>query len=106
MPQVRAIALKKLEDQKEALGGMVASADESESAHLSLLSGTIERFLKDPTTPPTVPGAPSAPPGAPIGQWPQDYLAGSEWIEAMGFGADTDPWLEAFQDLWFREPGY
>ncbi len=106
MPQVRAIALKKLEDQKEALAGLMASAGESEIAHLSLLSGTIERFLKDPTTPPTVPGAPSAPPGAPIGQWPQDYLAGSEWIEAMGFGADPDPWLEAFQDLWFRGPGY
>ncbi|MBT8397779.1 MAG: zinc-dependent metalloprotease, partial [Gemmatimonadetes bacterium] len=36
MPQVRAIALKKLEDQREALVGMMASADDSETAHLSL----------------------------------------------------------------------
>jgi hypothetical protein len=96
MPQVRAIALKRLEDQAESLKGMVASADDSDAAHYSLLSGTIERFLKDPTTPPTLPAAPSAPPGAPIGLVPQDYLSGSDWVRAMGFGAPANPWLEAF----------
>lgn len=102
MPQVRAIALKKLEDQKEALEGMMASADDSDAAHYSLLSGTIERFLKDPTTAPSLPSAPAAPPGAPIGQWVQDYLAGSEWITEMGFGVITNPWLEAFDLPWLR----
>jgi len=104
MPQVRAIALKKLEDQREALEGMMASADDSDTAHYSLLSGTIERFLKDPTTAPSLPSPLAAPPGAPIGQWPQDYLAGSEWISAMGFGVKTNPWLEAFDLPWFRVP--
>jgi hypothetical protein len=96
MPQVRAVALKKLSDQREALDGMVAGAEEAEAAHYALLSGTIERFLKDPTTMPSVPATPAAPPGAPIGSWPLDYLAGSEWIADMGFGAPTNPWLEAF----------
>jgi len=45
MPQLRAISLKRLEDQREALEGMTASADDSDAAHYSLLSGTIERFL-------------------------------------------------------------
>jgi hypothetical protein len=105
MPQVRAIALKKLEDQREALEGMMASADDSDAAHYSLLSGTIERFLKDPTTAPSLPPPPVAPPGAPIGQWPQDYLAGSEWISEVGFGVTTNPWLQAFDLPWFWVPG-
>jgi hypothetical protein len=105
MPQVRAIALKKLEDQKEVLDGMMGSAEDSDAAHYFLLSGTIERFLEDPTTPPSLPSLPSAPPGAPIGQWPQDYLAGSEWITGMGFGAATNPWLEAFDLPWSWTPG-
>ncbi len=95
MPQVRAVALQKLEDQKEALDGMMASADDSDAAHYSFLSGTIERFLEDPTTVPTLPATPSAPPGAPIGGGPVDYLAGSEWIRALGSGTGTNPWLEA-----------
>jgi hypothetical protein len=96
MPQVRAVALKKLEDRKEALEGLMASADDSDAAHYSLLSGTIERFLEDPTTAPALPSAPAAPPGAPIGLWPQDYLAGSEWMADLGTGATSNPWLEAF----------
>ncbi len=52
----------------------MASADESDAAHYFLLSGTIERFLKDPTTAPALPSAPSAPPGAPIGLVPQELL--------------------------------
>jgi hypothetical protein len=105
MPQVRAIALKKLEDQRETLEGMVPSATDSEAAHYAFLTGTIERFLKDPTTPPSLPATPAAPPGAPIGYWPQDYLAGSEWIAEVGFGAATNPWLEAFDLPWGRVPG-
>ena len=73
---------------------MVASADDSDAAHYSLLSGTIGRFLKDPTTAPTLPSLPAAPPGAPIGQWPQDYLEGSEWITEMGYGV-APPWFWA-----------
>jgi hypothetical protein len=105
MPQVRAIALKKLQDQKDALEGMTAGADEAEAAHWVLLSGTIERFLKDPTAMPSVPSAPAAPPGAPIGSWPQEYLAGSEWIAEIGFGASTNPWLEALDPPWGWVPG-
>ncbi len=105
MPQVRAIALKKLADQKDALEGMMGSADDSDAAHFFLLSGTIERFLEDPTTPPSLPASPSAPPGAPIGQWPQDYLAGSGWITEMGLGAADNPWLEAFDLPWYWSPG-
>jgi hypothetical protein len=106
MPQVRAIALKRLEDRMETLEGMVASADDSDAAHYSLLSGTIERFLEDPTTPPTLPATPAAPPGAPIGLIPQDYLAGSEWITALGFGAASNPWLEAFDLYHGWTPGW
>ena len=68
---------------------------------LTVPSGTIERFIEDPTTAPSLPSPPAAPPGAPIGLWPQDYLAGSEWIVEMGFGVSSNPWLDAF-DL----PGY
>ena len=104
MPQVRAIALKKLEGQKEALEGMMASADDSDVAHFSFLTGTIERFLKDPTVPPTLPSTPAAPPGAPIGMSPMDYLVGSDWITALGSGAVSNPWLEAFGVPPFRVP--
>jgi hypothetical protein len=105
MPQVRAVALKKLEGQKEALDGMVAAADDSDAAHYSFLSGTIQRFLEDPTTPPTLPATPSAPPGAPIGGGPLDYLEGSEWIRALGSGTTGNPWLEAFDLQRFWVPG-
>jgi hypothetical protein len=105
MPQVRAVALKKLDDQREALEGMMASADDSDAAHYFLLSGTIQRFLDDPTTPPALPTPPAAPPGAPIGQWPQDYLDGSQWIREMGFGIAGNPWLEAFDLPWNWYPG-
>jgi len=105
MPQVRAVALQRLERQREALEGLMASADDSDAAHYSLISGTIERFLEDPTTAPTLPATPSAPPGAPIGLWPQDYLAGSEWIADMGWGANPNPWLEAFGLPYFWAPG-
>ncbi len=68
MPQVRAVALKKLENQRGALEGMMASADDSDAAHYFLLSGNHR----------TVPGGSlrlrrlfrlrrAAPPGAPIG---------------------------------------
>jgi hypothetical protein len=100
MPQVRAIALKKLEEQSEALESMMASANESDAAHYSLLSRTIGRFLKDPTAAPSLPAPPAAPPGAPIGQWPQDYLAGSEWIVEMGCGAAMNSWIEGLGSEW------
>lgn len=103
MPQVRAVALKNLEDQKGTLDGMMATADDSDAAHYSFLSGTIERFLEDPTTAPTLPATPAAPPGAPIGGGPADYLAGSEWIRALGSGTGPNPWLEALNPppAWF-----
>jgi hypothetical protein len=96
MPQVRAVALHRLKAQKAALDGMVASAADSDAAHYSFLSATIERFLKDPTAQPGFPTPPSAPPGAPIGGGPVDYLAGSEWIAALGNTRPGNPWWDAF----------
>jgi hypothetical protein len=96
MPQARAIALRKLDSRKDALEDMIEGADESDAAHYFLLAETIDRFLEDPTAAPALPSAPAAPPGAPIGLYPQDYLAGSEWITAMGFGVASTPWLDAF----------
>lgn len=101
MPQVRAIALKKLEERNEALTEMMASADESDGAHLSHLSGAIQRFLKDPTATSSLPTIPNAPPGAPIGSWPMDYLDGSWWIGDHGHGSLSDPWLDTFGLPWF-----
>jgi hypothetical protein len=103
MPQVRAIALHKLEEQAETLEGMTASADESDTAHYSHLSGAIHRFLKDPTALATFPPTPAAPPGAPIGSWPMDYLEGSEWIAGPGLGSGPNPWLDAFGLSWCRD---
>jgi hypothetical protein len=106
MPQVRATALKELEELMGSLEGMEAEADDLDAAHYALLSGTIERFMKDPTTPPSLPATPAAPPGAPIGLVPQDFLAGSDWITATGFGAAENPWLEALDLPWGWVPGW
>jgi hypothetical protein len=105
MPQVRALSLKSLEELKATVEGMMGSADDSDAAHYALISGTIERFLEDPSTAPALPSSPAAPPGAPIGQWPQDYLAGSGWITQVGFGATSNPWLEALELPWYWGPG-
>jgi hypothetical protein len=106
MPQVRAIALHKLDTQKEVLEDMIDGADESDAAHYFLLSETIDGFLDDPSTPPTLPATPAAPPGAPIGLIPQDYLAGSKWITGVGFGAASNPWLDAFRHSGLWDPGW
>jgi hypothetical protein len=105
MPQVRAIALRKLEEQAETLEGMTASADESDEAHYSHLSGVIRRFLKDPTAVPTLPSIPAAPPGAPIGSWPMDYLEGSWWIMDPGLGSRFDAKMDALELPWSWDPG-
>jgi hypothetical protein len=99
MPQVRAVALSALESRKVTLDGMTATADPADAAHFSLLSGTIDRFLKDPTTAPALPAPPNAPPGAPIGLSPQDYLGGSEWIGQMGPESMANPWMEFLYEI-------
>lgn len=48
---------------------------------------------------------PIAPPGEPIGQSAMDFLMGSDWITALGSGAGSNPWLEAYGLPPFRVPG-
>jgi hypothetical protein len=105
MPQARAVALSQLESRGETLRGMAGSGSPAASAHASLLAGSIERFLEDPTAAPFLPGAPTAPPGAPIGSMPQDYLAGSGWITSGGIGSNDSMWSQAFDVLCYWLPG-
>jgi hypothetical protein len=52
---------------------------ESEHAQRTLLAADIKRFLERPTDPERPMPAPDAPPGAPIGDYPQDWLAPAPW---------------------------
>jgi hypothetical protein len=74
--QVRAIAslkLSKLAVRSEAGGG------EPEQAQRTLLAADIKRFLERPADPARPMPSPSAPPGAPIGDYPLDWLAPAPW---------------------------
>ncbi len=52
-----------------------AATGEAEQAQQSLLAADIKRFLDRPADPMRLMPAPEAPPGAPIGEYPMDWLA-------------------------------
>jgi hypothetical protein len=47
---------------------------------IALLAADIERFLTRPMEPVRTPSTYDAPPGAPIGEYPNDWLAAPSWI--------------------------
>jgi hypothetical protein len=47
---------------------------------ITLLAADIERFLTRPMEPIRAPSTPDAPPGAPIGDYPNDWLAPPSWV--------------------------
>ena len=74
--QVRAIASLKLSKLAARIKAAVAKT-EADTAQRTLIAADIKRFLERPldqTRPIPLP-APDAPPGAPIGDWDQDWLA-------------------------------
>jgi Met-zincin/Domain of unknown function (DUF5117) len=77
MPQVRAIAsatLLRLQTPSMA----EPSADDD--AFKGLIAADIKRFLERPMEPVRTPSTFDAPPGAPIGDYPLDWLAAPPWI--------------------------
>src|SRR5450432_1787990 len=70
--QVRAVATLKL---SKLAARAASSSNESEEAHRMLLANDIKRFLERPAETVRVIPAPDAPPGAPIGDYPLDWLA-------------------------------
>jgi hypothetical protein len=76
--QVRAIASLKLSKLAARLRSEVIQS-EPEQAQRMLLTADIKRFLERPADPAHPMPAPDAPPGAPIGDYPQDWLAPAPW---------------------------
>ena len=74
MPQVRAIALKEI---NQTLISDAGRADTSDRAHYDLLATDIERFLSRPAETFAQPAGVTAPPGAPIGD------PGMDWLDVM-----------------------
>ena len=68
MPQVRAIAIQKLELLAEFAGERRATRDQDDQAHYGLLQVDINRFLNRDIDGIPGPAAPALPPGSPIGQ--------------------------------------
>jgi hypothetical protein len=81
MPQVRAIASESL---THMTGKPLASADEptdgGDLAMGGLLAADIKRFLERPMEPIKSPSTYEAPPGAPIGDYPNEWLAQPSWV--------------------------
>jgi uncharacterized protein DUF4953/uncharacterized protein DUF5117 len=77
MPQVRALAARRLQRQMAEVGQR-AGADEAEGAHRALLIADVKRFLERPL--PSYPrsAAVEIPPGAPIGEPALDWLRRAE----------------------------
>ena len=76
--QVRAIASLKLSKLSKRLTAETG-VNEAEQASRALLAADIKRFLERPTEPARIIPAPDAPPGAPIGDYPLDWLALPPW---------------------------
>ena len=76
MPEVRAeasSALKQIADAAQSAGGTDTSARQ-------LMAADIKRFLERPMEPVRTPTTYDAPPGAPIGDYPLDWLASPSWV--------------------------
>jgi len=76
--QVRAIASLNLSKLAARLGSEVVPT-ESERAQRMLLAADIKRFLERPADPERPMPASDAPPGAPIGDYPLDWLSPAPW---------------------------
>ena len=76
--QVRAIASFKLGKLAKRFASE-ADGPEAEQAHRQLLAADIKRFLERPTDPARIVPAPDAPPGAPIGDYPLNWLSPAPW---------------------------
>lgn len=74
MPQVRAVATASL----RRLQGRDVPAEPLQQAHRALLADDIQRFLDRPAEAYRLPSLPEPPPGAPIGQWDEEWLMGCE----------------------------
>ena len=77
--QVRAVATLKLSKLGTRLSNAPNANTEAEEAHRLLLAGDLKRFLGRPADPARIIPAPDAPPGAPIGDYPLDWLAPAPW---------------------------
>ena len=74
--QVRAIASFTLGNLTARL---TAASNDADRAHRQLLAADIKRFLERPTDPARIMPAPDAPPGAPIGDYPLNWLSSAPW---------------------------
>jgi hypothetical protein len=79
MPQVRAIATRKLSAIQS--NGPLGTRDAEDSAATMLMAADIKRFLERPVEPIKSPVTYDAPPGAPIGDTGMDWLAPVDWCD-------------------------
>jgi hypothetical protein len=79
MPQVRAIATKKLSGIQS--NGPLGARSDEDSAATMLMAADIKRFLERPAEPIKSPVTYNAPPGAPIGDTGMDWLAPVDWCD-------------------------
>ena len=77
MPEVRAIASAALSIIVGQAGP--GGAEPENVAARQLIAADIKRFLERPMEPVRTPTTPDAPPGAPIGDFPNDWLAPPSW---------------------------
>jgi hypothetical protein len=77
MPEVRAEASAALSVVQSGGAGLRGTGN---AAAQSLLAADIKRFLERPMEPVKAPSTYDAPPGAPIGDYPNDWLAPPSWV--------------------------
>ncbi len=76
MPEVRAEASAAL----SVIAGNGFAPGSENGAAMTLIAADIKRFLERPMEPVRTPNTYDAPPGAPIGDYPLDWLAAPSWI--------------------------
>jgi len=89
MPQVRAIASRRLERMRDDFAGFVSHATEPDAAHYGLLARDINRFLERSEGELAQPGVVTAPPGAPIGDGAMEWIR--VWENRLRW---WEPWWE------------